>query len=156
MEEIIQSVLNDYLIPGFITLIGSLLVYGMGHGATWLKEQSGNTKVKGAIDWVHTLARQAVLEQEQIAVKHLKINGDWGLEGQQKVKAKAREVLERHLGENGMKLLQARFGHKGEDGKKIVQGMLDSAIEMAVAEMNGKSPGIPFGVSDAPTASLES
>jgi hypothetical protein len=160
MEEIIQGVLNDYMIPGFITLIGSFMVYGMGHGAAWLKSHSASAKVRGAIEWMHTLAYQAVQEQEQVAVRELKLNGNWDLEGQAKVKAKAREVVARHLGSGGLAAIQKRLGHKGKGGKEIVLGMIDSAIEAAVAGL--KTPGMelnlaaPAPVSDADTKPIGS
>lgn len=137
MEQIIQATLNDYVIPSVVTALGSLLVYLLGIAAQWLKSHVRDSQFRGAVDKLTHLASQAVHEQEQILVKSLKVSGDWNLRSQASAKAKAREVVERHLGGPGMAALQAGLGHrKGEDGQKVVQGMLDSAIEAAVAQMS--------------------
>lgn len=157
MEPIIQSALNEYVIPSLVTAVGSLLVYLLGFAAKWLKSHVGDARFQGAVDKLTHLATQAVHEQEQNMVKALKVSGDWNLTTQLAAKDKAREVVERHLGERGLAALQVGMEHSGSDGRIVVRGMLDSAIEAAVFRMGtgGLALGTVERISDDPTRNLE-
>lgn len=138
MESEIHHVLQSYVYPSLISAFGALAVFGLTLLSRWLQSKVKDDRAQSMIQRLTTLALNAVLEQEQIRVKPLKANGEWDPANQSIVKDRAKGVVLRHLGDKGMKQAKVALGHKDEGGEVVIDGMVDTLIEAAVAEIREK------------------
>jgi hypothetical protein len=137
------KMLLDVMVPALVTILGTLVTVGVSRLNAILRSKVHNESFQCASNRLDKLVGDAVVEAERTLVREYaaasadgKLTKEEGL----KVRDEVVEVVKRHLGERGRKELVGCLGHTDFS---VVEGMIRTRIEAALAAMKGGSKPSP-------------
>lgn len=138
----IDPTIFNEVIAAFAAALASVLVALIGwlgrKAGTWLEAKTHSASFACATEKLTQTTQLLVQKAESTLVRELKAasaDGKLTKEEGREVLTQVLEEAKMYLGKKGLAELQVCLGHAGEEGKAIIDQMLESHIESRLAEL---------------------